>query len=237
MEQFQELKAQLKEAQQKVDALSLRERGLILLAVLAALYLLWDALVMAPLRQQGSLMENRYQQQENQKQALRAEITTLSSVAGLDPDRAEKREVQKLEQTLEAVDERLSALSQGLVSADQLPRVLEDVLRRSSELTLVRVQTLPVQELALGVTTAEPDAGENFRAFDDPTTSDGVFKHSVSLRVKGSFPQTLAYLKALEQLPWRFYWDWLSYSVAEYPQAEIELRVYTLSAEEGLLGV
>jgi MSHA biogenesis protein MshJ len=41
----------------------------------------------------------------------------------------------------------------------------------------------------------------------------------------------------LERLPWRFYWQDLNYSVDHYPNAEVILRVYTLSSEEGLFGV
>jgi len=67
--------------------------------------------------------------------------------------------------------------------------------------------------------------------------SVGVYKHSTSLKIKGGYFQVLEYVRRLENLTWRFYWDRMSYSVSTYPQAEIEIRVYTLSAEEGLLGV
>ena len=51
------------------------------------------------------------------------------------------------------------------------------------------------------------------------------------------FNQVVQFLVALERLPWRFYWQDLNYSVDHYPNAEVILRVYTLSSEEGLFGV
>ena len=66
---------------------------------------------------------------------------------------------------------------------------------------------------------------------------DGVYEHVVEMRASGSYFQIIQFLTALEALSWRFYWQRLDYKVTEYPNAEIILRVYTLSSEEGLLGV
>jgi MSHA biogenesis protein MshJ len=48
---------------------------------------------------------------------------------------------------------------------------------------------------------------------------------------------TLRYLEAVEQLPWRLFWEGLEYEVLEYPEARIVLTVRTLSLREGWIGV
>jgi MSHA biogenesis protein MshJ len=48
---------------------------------------------------------------------------------------------------------------------------------------------------------------------------------------------TLRYLSVLESLPWHFIWDNIEYHVTDYPQAEITIRIYTLSFEEKWLDV
>jgi len=59
----------------------------------------------------------------------------------------------------------------------------------------------------------------------------------VELEVSAGYFQLLDLLQRLEALPWRFYWDRLEYRRSDYPRGHIRLRVHTLTAEEGLLGV
>lgn len=232
------LQDKARELQVKIDALTLRERGLVLLSVLAVLYLFWDALIMGAVHGRGSELEQRMEQLQGQVKSLQAEAKTLSAVAAIDPDRAHKQTAAQLKRELADIDKRLADLSQGLVSAEQLPRVLEDVLHSSSELTLVKMQTLGVEKLALAAKGGPKSQAQKTGATAvNYEVADGVFKHSVAITVRGSYFQVLTYLQTLEALPWGFYWEWLEYRVTDYPQAEVVLRVYTLSAEEGLLGV
>lgn len=64
-----------------------------------------------------------------------------------------------------------------------------------------------------------------------------VFKHAVELEFQGDYRSTLRYLKNLENLPWRFYWDGVSYEVIKYPKASITINIYTLSLDKGWMGV
>jgi len=97
---------------------------------------------------------------------------------------------------------------------------------------------LPVESIILQPEeTPDDSSGLDDSEETDTSLEAGVYKHATALKINGGYFQVLDYLQTLESLPWRFYWDWMSYSVVEYPSAEIEIRVYTLSAEEGLLGV
>ncbi len=64
-----------------------------------------------------------------------------------------------------------------------------------------------------------------------------LFRHGLEIQMRGSFAAILSYLHATENLPWRLYWDALEYKVEAYPNAKIVLRVYTLSVDEGWIGV
>lgn len=156
-------------------------------------------------------------------------------MANVDPDATKKRRIDTLQNDIIKLDDALAELSHGLVAADSLAKVLEDVLLRSTDLTLLKVQTLPVQALELA--TADTVKAAANSAELTQSVSAGVFKHSVLIRVEGDYFELLGYLQSLEQLSWRFYWDQLNYNVADYPRAVIDVRVYTLSAEEGLIGV
>jgi len=224
----------------KVDSLSLRERGLVLFSILTLLYVFWDALFFAPQVKQATLLQNQVASQQAQVNAKQDEWTLFKSIADGGAKSPEHIKQQALKQELAVLDERLSSLSQGLVAATDLPLLLQDVLSKSSGLHLVSVQTLAVEPLPLvGASSESETAPPASSAQTDLSEKEpaGVYKHSASLKIKGGYFQVLEYVRRLESLTWRFYWDRLSYSVSTYPQAEIEIRVYTLSAEEGLLGV
>ncbi len=218
-------KQQWQQWSERVEAYSLRERALVLLCVLAVIVGLWQWLFELPQERTREQLTQQRQAVTNDMKAQQAQLEALMS-SGQETGAA--KELASLQAQREALDESLASLSQGLVSADQLPEILQEVLVSTTELRLRRVRTLPVEELPLTATesNAEIDAQET-----------GVYRHSVELEVSGDYVETLAFLRRLESLPWRFYWDRLDYEVVDYPEGEIRLRVYTLSAEEGLFGV
>jgi MSHA biogenesis protein MshJ len=63
-----------------------------------------------------------------------------------------------------------------------------------------------------------------------------VYKHGLTLTLKGSYFDVLDYLHAVEESPWHFFWERLEYRVGHYPEAEVTLRVYTLGDHEELIG-
>jgi MSHA biogenesis protein MshJ len=72
---------------------------------------------------------------------------------------------------------------------------------------------------------------------ESESVSAGIYKHTVVLRVSGSYFELLDFLQILESSQWHFYWEQLDYRVTNYPNADILLRVYTLGAEKGRIGV
>lgn len=210
---------------EKVDELSLRERGLVLLSVLTVLYLIWDFFLYQPLAQSRASVMTDITILEQKITAMEQEETMLMRALGSEPHRDLKIQAADLENRVAALDANLSELSVGLVPVDKLAAILQDVLAQTSTLQLQSLQTLPVEKLALNVKT-EADAA-----------SAGVFKHAVAITVRGSYFQVLDYLKKLETMTWRFYWDELQYQQEKYPNGLFTIRVYTLSTDEGLFGV
>lgn len=214
----------------RVEAYSLRERTLLLLCVVAVLIGGWQWLFELPEEQRREQIEQQRTAVANDMTAQQAQLAALLST---ETDQRPARELEQLQGTLAELDESLASLSQGLVSADQLPQILQEVLISTTELRLRRMRTLPVEELPLKRAAEDDDSG----SAGQEATATGVYRHSVELEVSGDYFEVLGFLRRLEGLPWRFYWDRLDYEVADYPLGDIRLRVYTLSAEEGLLGV
>lgn len=218
-------KQQWQQWSERVEAYSLRERVLLLLCVLAVIVGLWQWLFELPQEQAREQLMQQRQALANDMKAQQAQLEALMSSG---QESGAIKELASLQAERDALDESLASLSQGLISADQLPEILQEVLVSTTKLKLRRVRTLPVEELPLTATDTASEA---------TAQQTGVYRHSVELEVTGNYAETLAFLRRLERLPWRFYWDRLDYEVVDYPDGDIRLKVYTLSAEEGLLGV
>ena len=228
----------MKQLQEKIDTRILRERALIFSSGIALLFILWSFFIQAPFDEKTRNLKQKFNDLVAQRSATQQQIGELNHSLLNDPGRLKEDQVKQLQADIDAIDIKLKDASHGLVKAEQLPRILEDVLLKTSKLTLLDVATLPVHELQVETVT-----GDIYKLNDRLTQKIqglrnlGVYEHVVQMRVAGSYSQITQFLVALEELPWRFYWQRLDYKVVEYPNAEIILRVYTLSSDEGLLGV
>lgn len=218
---------------QKYEAFEMRERALLLGALLAAIYMLWDLLFVGPLAKDVKLAKARERVALQNINATETEIDVLQKLASKDPNVKLKVELDALNEQIEALDERLSELSAGLVSADQLPVVLHDLLASSDQLKLIATKTLPVAEVKIGEAEASGDSSGGETQNTEQSVIN-VYRHGVSLKVEGSYLAVYNYLKRVEQSSWHFYWDSIEYKVSRYPQAEVLIEVFTLSPEQGI---
>lgn len=56
-----------------------------------------------------------------------------------------------------------------------------------------------------------------------------IYKHGILIELSGSYPATLQYLRMLEGLPWKFYWEAMRFEIVDYPTAKISIVINTLS--------
>lgn len=218
----------LKKIQERIDSRIIRERALIFLTVMAAIFMLWNFA--------QSTIDTKIEATQTQLDTLITQRTTMQTQIAAatqsllnDPNKIKNEQINQLEEDIRKLETQLQSVSQNLIKAEQLPLALQEVLQKADQLTLLEVNTLPAHELQFVAAESSSNA--------DVENNAGVFQHVVELRVKGSFNQVVQLLISLEHLPWRFYWQSLDYKVEQYPHAEIRLRVYTLSSEEGLFGV
>jgi MSHA biogenesis protein MshJ len=246
--------AALQKLMEQIDARVLRERVLIFLTVLAVVFLIWQLLVQSAIDKTTRSLEAERAKITKEQQELETKITTLTMTMASDPAIAKRKDIDRLRANISEVEASLAGLSQGLIGAEQLPKVLQDVLARTASIQLREVRTLPVTELQLPTVAIAPQgavpaptggaipaptggATNAATAAKNPMMGTGVYKHSVIIRVTGSYLELFDLLRAIEALPWKFYWESLDYGVTQYPNAEIDIQVFTLSSEEGLFGV
>lgn len=224
----------------RFESFEMRERLLIVGAVVALVYLLWDFLLLQPMGKEMQIIVARERVARQAIQTTEAEITVLQNIATKDPNVALRGEIEELRSKIASLDEQLDTLAVGLVPAQQLPKVMHNVLSKSGKLTIERLATLPPQEMALSAgVKAEPQAAEAtaepVEQVEPVQQEVKIYKHSVVLNLTGDFAAVVQYLRELERSDWRFYWESLSYKVTSYPNAKIRIRVFTLSSQRGVL--
>lgn len=214
----------------RLDGLTLRERALVGLAAALALGLSLHGLLIAP-------TERALRQEREGLAAARARLAALQAQldqvrAGLaaDPEAELRAQLEALREQIRSADARLEQASVQLITPEQMVRVLQDLIRQNRSLTLVSVVSEPARPLTVEGAAAEA-AGR--QEGDAPT----VFRHDLRIEFRGDYLSALEYLRAVEALPWRIFWDRIEMRVEDYPQVHIRLRTHTLSLEEGWLGV
>ena len=209
----------LQKLQTQIDELALRERGLAFLAGTTVLFMLWNLFLFAPQREEREALNQQMQTVQRRLDVQTQEASVLASLIGTGTDVRKMQQLAELEKENATLNSKLSSLAVGLVPADDLLNVLQDVLQQSSKLTIKRIEALPPEELKL--TSAA--GGETIK---------GVINHAVVLSLECSYFGLLHYMQDLEELLWRFNWNSLNYRVSGYPLGNIELRVSTLTLEE-----
>ncbi len=239
-----------------IDAKPVRERALIGLSMIALVFLIWHFLFQLPHDKRSLELNAQLSQLNNERKTTQDQLTGLATAFSNNPAKVKQAEIDQLQITLRDVEEKLSGVSQSLVAAENLPRILESVFHQTQGLELISIETLAAQEMMLAQITAVetpvvqtssgassvglvPDitASQPTPVQESKPQGSGIYKHGVVLHLRGDYFRVLALIKSLENLSWKFYWESLDYKVIDYPDAEIELRVFTLSSEEGLLGV
>ncbi len=231
----------------RFDRMSLRERLLIFAALLAAVVTMWHAKFMEPLnaREKG-LTQELVELQESVARMSRA----TQAVASTDPASVAMKRLQEREKALAAINEKLVAASAGLIPPAQMVQVIHDVLKHQEGLRLVSLRNLPVSSLvaekkgAAGASEGQANANPAQRADGDGASvgagaaiGSGPYLHPVELVVEGRYLDVVAYLRALEGLPWRFYWRVLQLETKTYPLNRVRIELSTVSLDKEWIGV
>lgn len=229
--------ARLKAYLERLDGMSLRERVMIFLMLAGVLVALSMTFVLDPLVSQQKQLSQKLAQSQAQTEALETQMQVLTEASKIDPDASNKMRLALLEEQRKSAIEVLSGARQGLVGADRMVQLLQELLGQNSKLKLVGIKTLPVTSLL----EEKPNTTETKTANADkkasPLSALGLYRHGVEISVEGSYPELLAYMAALERMPWRVHWSSASLATQDYPTTRLTLTLFTLSLDKTWLSV
>ncbi|MEH6435558.1 hypothetical protein [Massilia sp. DD77] len=255
------MKARIKELAAKIDALSLRERGLMFAAVVAVIVFLAHSMALGPLLRDQDTLRDQIAQQRNNMMGLDGEITAKVQAYQVDPDAPARKRLAAIKEETARLNEALLAMEHGLVAPERMAPLVESILKANGRLKLVSLRTLPSEPLsgAEGAGNAPPPAPPTpapqpapgtlgalqppmapapgaaaagaAPAAAAPKQADLLYRHGVEVTVRGNYLDMVDYMSALETMPTRLFWGKAQLDVEEYPASRLTLTLYTLSLD------
>lgn len=213
-----------------------REKLLILFSGVVIIILIGYLLFIEPVNESTTRNEQTISSLQNQLNSLQAQIEVAEYALGNDPNDLLVESLDKLTDKSQDLDLYLQQETVNLVPPTQMPLLLENMLAGSQGVTLVSMQSIaptPVLSSQTKTVDAESDAESNDTVVDEIN----LYRHGVLLSLRGSYFDIQHYLTRIEGLKWQFYWKRFNYVVTEYPEALVEVELYTLSTSKAFIGV
>ena len=227
------MNAHFKTLTQYLHNLSLRERVLFLLILCAVIFFIGDALLLSRYDKSSKNIKNQQNDLVLEQQTIDSEIklSTIKLAEAKSLHKQVKQVVTETESLLKQKTLQIENKLNKLVPPTQITELLRNLLASADGLKVLSVKNGPVRDIAINTSTQEPSANTN----DKKETL--LYEHAATIKLSGNYQQLYDYLTALENTGWELYWDTLHYKVTSYPNAEITLRVMTVSTDKHWIGL
>ncbi len=232
---MEKLKAQLKQLADRIDAMSVRERGLIFMAGLVVLYMFAFNVVFAPMRAKQTNLERTLTEKREQFQNANKQLTALLGGGESSVVSQKQTKITALTKQINDLDTSMDQMTAGLVSPKEMSRLIEQMLMRNRGLELVKLESLPPKAI-----NEELDVDAASKAPAAPVTAPAkalIYRHGMRVELKGRYIDIVEYMKALEHLPWKVFWGEVTLETDKYPVSRVSLVIYTLSRYPNWIGV
>lgn len=209
----------------RIDAMSLRERSIMFVSLLVALFLLADQVLFPGLRIQQKRLEKQTSDQLAQLNTINDQIARIVRENTEDPDLLLRARLAELKKRYAELEVSSADITRGLVSPREMTRMAQTLLRDNGALQLMKAENLPAEAIPLLETDKAATAGPS------------VYRHGLRLQVKGRYADIVRYLHTLERLNWRVMWGEVNLETHKYPVTIATLTLYTLSLDKAWIGV
>ena len=218
------------------DESSLRQRIMIAAAVLITLHAAWDQLINQPQVREQAKLAAALEANQGDLSRLSQEIQVIASTVNRD-----NGVIDRLSRQITDLDAQIELASSELIAPERMPDVLQELLADNAGLQVVGLKSRPAQRVTrdsqTGAARSDAAVAQDEQARSDGDTSAAIYRHDFTIDFEGDYLSTLEYIRSVEQLGWRVFWDSVSIDSSEYPRSRVTVSVYTLSLEEGWIGV
>ena len=203
------------------ESLAARQRFVLLGAAIIGIVLFGESFSWAEGRERLSSVSSQLDSLRAEHRGLENDLFDLDQSDALDPDAAARRQLELMDSEIAAVDESLRVNTLQILTPDQARLVFRDMIESIRGIDFVGLQTEPPISL---VNSAQEDM-------------PALYRHGLVIDLEGDYLSLLDYTRALEALPWSFYWLGLDVEAYEPGPRRFRVHLYTVSLREEWIGV
>jgi MSHA biogenesis protein MshJ len=175
------------------------------------------------------------------------EISSLEIQAALqeDPNEDIRNKISQYENKLAKVDKKLLLLTSDLMSPVQMRYALLDLLKLEKGVSLLSFELLGAEPLLDSEQSSEQLTETSSTLLSQTKTENiktessnlNLYRHGFKIKLSGSYFDLQSYLSRLEKLPWHFFWQNFNFKSKQYPDSELEIKMYSLGTSKEFIGV
>jgi MSHA biogenesis protein MshJ len=207
----------------KFDALSMRERALVVITSLVIItYLWWYLYAMQELENRNTLAQ--------QNTVLESEIQMLDSTSGQislrireGVNKSKQQQLDLLKAELDRVKAQLQQKTLELIEPDDMFQLMQQMIFSESKLKLTGLKRKSVRPA--------------FESDSQDEQQPEIYRHVMQVSFQGSYQNILHYIRSLESLEWKLIWDKITLKLDEYPVINVEIEISTLSDSQHWVGL
>lgn len=204
--------------------LSAREQLIITVTLFVVIIMLWKSIFYQELYNNQIILQSELRRINNNISEVDKKIQLFKSDKDFDPDRENRRLLAVYAEESKRLDATLKESSNQIIPVQDMADLMTDVLKGQAGLKFISLENMPA------VREVSDAKNPSFYGIE-------FYRHTVVLKVEGTYSSLFAYLKILESMPWNIYWQGIDIKIIEYPNALITLELYTLGFGQGVLGV
>lgn len=210
------MKQQWQKLALRVDAMQLRERVFLFLAIIMCLLALADTVWLSPAQLANQQAKLRFAAQGTELQRLRDELKAMAQP--VDASKAVRDQIAEANLRLDAINQDIKTVAPQAEGGAAIEQALVQFLRRQEGLTLIRTATLAQDAVSPKAATA---SAAN-------TAAPAVLsRRGLELSVSGSYAELVRYVRTLENALPTMRWGNLQIKTTKQAP-EMTLQVYVV---------
>ncbi len=214
---------QMLELADKINALSLRERVMIVVTITALSGFLWWNLFAFPMLIKTKDFKKQNIMLESDIRVLNATTAAIQQRINEGVHKVKKQKLELLKKEFEKITEILEQKTLTLIEPDEMFELMQQLIFAESKLKLTSMKRKLVKPV--------------FSSDQENSQQPAIYRHVLKVNFEGKFVNILNYIQKMESLEWKLIWDSITLTTTEYPVISVTIEISTLSDDQYWVGL
>lgn len=214
---------QLLKIEALINALSLRERALVIITVLSLTGFAWWHFMAEPLMIEIDLIAQQNVQLEAKVKVAQTTASAITTRIQQGVHKDKDARLKSLRAELSKVNAALKEKTLELIGPDQMFELMLQLITADSKLKLTGLKRNELKSV--------------FIANKEDGAQPEIYRHIMRIDFEGKYQDILSYISRLEGLEWKLIWDKITLKTETYPVIQVTIEISTLSDSKHWVGL